>query len=90
MKDFETLQKTDPEAALEKLNKLEKERAEERASLRHRNTGKWARGQAIRAKFDREVRSFLCKIILYIVLLHLGPLHLVVHIFFFLTLDYYI
>lgn len=55
LKDFEQLQKTDPEAALEKLEQIERARAEERISLRHRNTGKWARSKAIRAKYDTEV-----------------------------------
>lgn len=55
LKEFELLQKTDPEAALAKLEKVERARAEERISLRHRNTGKWAKGLAIRAKYDVEV-----------------------------------
>ena len=55
LKDFEVLQKTNPEAALEKLKDIERARAEERASLRHRNTGQWARSRAIRAKYDHEV-----------------------------------
>lgn len=55
IKDFETLQKTDPEAALKQLEMLEKNRAEERATLRHRNTGKWARNQVIKAKYNKEV-----------------------------------
>lgn len=59
MKDFETLQKTDPEAALKQLETLEKTRAEERATLRHRNTGKWARNQMVKAKYDKEVTSII-------------------------------
>lgn len=55
IKDFEALQKTDPEAALKQLEMLEKSRAEERATLRHRNTGKWARNQLIKAKYNKEV-----------------------------------
>lgn len=55
IKDFEALQKTDPEAALKQLEMLEKGRAEERATLRHRNTGKWARNQLIKAKYNKEV-----------------------------------
>lgn len=58
MKEFEMMQKTDPAAALEKLKELEKSRAEERATLRHRNTGKWAQSLAVRAKYDKEVISF--------------------------------
>lgn len=55
MKEFESLQKTNPEEALKKLEEIEKARAEERASLRHKSTGKWARNQQIRAKYDKEV-----------------------------------
>ena len=43
MKDFEALKATDPEAALKELNKIEKQRMEERAGLRHKNTGTWAK-----------------------------------------------
>ncbi|XP_071491531.1 U3 small nucleolar RNA-associated protein 14 homolog A-like [Diadema antillarum] len=42
-KKIEDLMKTDPEVAQETLNKLEKSRAQERMSLKHRNTGKWAK-----------------------------------------------
>lgn len=59
MKDFEALQKDDPEEALRKLEEIEKSRAQERASLRHKNTGKWAKNQQIRAKYDKEVRNFI-------------------------------
>uniref|UniRef100_A0A146MGL4 U3 small nucleolar RNA-associated protein 14 A n=1 Tax=Lygus hesperus TaxID=30085 RepID=A0A146MGL4_LYGHE len=59
LKEFELLQKTDPEAALAKLERVEKARAEERISLRHRNTGKWAKGLALRAKYDTEARAQL-------------------------------
>lgn len=38
---------------------LEKSRAEERATLRHRNTGKWARNQVIKAKYNKEVSIWL-------------------------------
>ena len=55
LKDFEVLQKTDPEAALQQLEQLERTRAEERVSLRHRSTGQWARNKAVRAKYDKEV-----------------------------------
>ena len=55
LKDFEVLQKTDPEAALQQLEQLERTRAEERMSLRHRSTGQWARNKAVRAKYDKEV-----------------------------------
>lgn len=55
MKEFELLQKTNPEEALKKLEEIEKVRADERASLRHRSTGKWARNKQVRAKYDKEV-----------------------------------
>lgn len=59
IKQFEILQKTNPEAALEKLNELEKNRVLERASLRHKNTGTWAKNLQIRAKYDKDVRKDL-------------------------------
>lgn len=59
IKQFELLQKTNPEAALEKLNALEKSRVLERASLRHKNTGTWAKNLQIRAKYDKDVRKDL-------------------------------
>ena len=59
IKEFELLQKTNPEAALEKLNALEKSRVLERASLRHKNTGTWAKSLQIRAKYDKDVRKDL-------------------------------
>lgn len=58
LKEFEYLQQNDPEAALAKLEEIEKARAEERMSLRHKSTGKWAQSKQIRAKYDREVSSF--------------------------------
>ncbi|XP_033161430.1 U3 small nucleolar RNA-associated protein 14 homolog A [Drosophila mauritiana] len=61
MKEFELLQKTNPEAALEKLNALEKSRVQERASLRHKNTGTWAKNLQIRAKYDKDVRKDLAE-----------------------------
>lgn len=70
LKEFEELQKKNPEEALQKLEVLEKARALERHTLRHKNTGKWAKNQLIRAKYDKEVRlieidnEFLLRIIL--------------------------
>lgn len=55
LKEFEDLQKTDPEEALKKLESLEKARALERHTLRHKSTGKWAKNKLIRAKYDKEV-----------------------------------
>lgn len=59
IKEFELLQKTDPEEALRKLEQLEKTRAEERVTLRHRSTGQWAKNKQIRAKYDKESRQAL-------------------------------
>ncbi|XP_012149194.1 U3 small nucleolar RNA-associated protein 14 homolog A [Megachile rotundata] len=59
LKEFEQLQKTDPDAALEKLEQLDRSRAEERMSLRHKNTGKWAKSKQIMAKYDKETRQEL-------------------------------
>lgn len=61
LREFEELQKKDPEAALKKLEQLDKTRAEERVSLRHRSTGQWAKNQAVRAKYDKEARIALAE-----------------------------
>ncbi|XP_006862929.1 PREDICTED: U3 small nucleolar RNA-associated protein 14 homolog A [Chrysochloris asiatica] len=57
LKDFETLQKVNPTAALEELEKMEKARMLERMSLKHQNSGKWAKSKAIMAKYDLEARQ---------------------------------
>ncbi|CAK6450302.1 unnamed protein product [Pipistrellus nathusii] len=57
LKEFETLRKTDPAAALEELEKLGKARMMERMSLKHQNSGKWAKSKAIMAKYDLEARQ---------------------------------
>ena len=59
LKEFEELQKTDPAAALEKLAELDRVRAQERMSLRHKSTGQWAKNKLIRAKYDKEVKDIL-------------------------------
>ncbi|GBP30111.1 U3 small nucleolar RNA-associated protein 14 homolog A [Eumeta japonica] len=61
LKEFEELQKTNPEEALKKLEELEKARALERHTLRHKNTGKWAKNKAVRAKYDKEARQQLAE-----------------------------
>ncbi|KAJ8943531.1 hypothetical protein NQ318_023042, partial [Aromia moschata] len=61
LKEFEELQKTNPEQALQKLEDIEKARAEERFSLRHKGTGQWARNKQIRAKYDKESRQVLAQ-----------------------------
>ncbi|XP_068930154.1 U3 small nucleolar RNA-associated protein 14 homolog A isoform X2 [Petaurus breviceps papuanus] len=57
LKQFEELQKVNPTAALEELEKMEKARMEERMSLKHQNSGKWAKSKAIMAKYDLEARK---------------------------------
>ncbi|KAM5145688.1 LOW QUALITY PROTEIN: U3 small nucleolar RNA-associated protein 14 homolog A-like [Mantella aurantiaca] len=57
VKEFEELRRTNPEAALEELEKLEKTRMQERMSLKHQNSGKWAKSKAIMAKYDEEARK---------------------------------
>ncbi|CAG9856568.1 unnamed protein product [Phyllotreta striolata] len=61
LKEFEELQKTNPEEALKKLDDIEKARAEERFSLRHKGTGQWARNKQVRAKYDKESRKELAQ-----------------------------
>lgn len=43
MKEFEELKATNPEAALKELQKIERQRVQERTTLRHKNTGTWAK-----------------------------------------------
>ncbi|KAJ8348741.1 hypothetical protein SKAU_G00273300 [Synaphobranchus kaupii] len=57
LKEFEEMRKMDPTAALEELRKMEMARMEERMSLKHQNSGKWARSRAIMAKYDNEARK---------------------------------
>lgn len=59
IKEFELLQKTDPEAALRKIEQLDRTRIEERGLLRHRNTGTWAKNLQVRAKYDKDARKDL-------------------------------
>ncbi|XP_020287333.1 U3 small nucleolar RNA-associated protein 14 homolog A isoform X2 [Pseudomyrmex gracilis] len=61
IKQFKELETTDAQAALEKLNQLDKVRAEERMTLRHRNTGHWAKNKQIRAKYNKDVRQELAE-----------------------------
>ncbi|XP_077920504.1 U3 small nucleolar RNA-associated protein 14 homolog A isoform X2 [Halichoerus grypus] len=57
LKEFEKLRKVNPTAALEELEKIEKARMMERMSLKHQNSGKWAKSKAIMAKYDLEARQ---------------------------------
>ncbi|XP_014204922.1 U3 small nucleolar RNA-associated protein 14 homolog A [Copidosoma floridanum] len=61
MEEFEKLKETDPEAALKKLQELDNTRIKERMTLRHKNTGKWAQSQKIKAKYDKETRQVLAE-----------------------------
>uniref|UniRef100_A0A0X3NUR9 U3 small nucleolar RNA-associated protein 14 homolog A n=1 Tax=Schistocephalus solidus TaxID=70667 RepID=A0A0X3NUR9_SCHSO len=61
MKEFEKeivlLRQNNPKAFAERLLEVEKSRARERASLRHKRGGKFAKLQRIRAKYDKEARE---------------------------------
>ncbi|GLD51570.1 U3 small nucleolar RNA-associated protein 14 homolog A-like protein [Lates japonicus] len=57
LKQFDEMVKTDPAAALEELNKMELARMQERMSLKHQNSGKWAKSKAIMAKYDEAARK---------------------------------
>ena len=50
LKEFEELKVSNPEAALKELEKIEKQRIQERANLRHKNTGTWAKNMKVRRK----------------------------------------
>jgi len=54
IKELENLAQTDPQAAAEELEKLERKRIEERASLKHRNASKYLQEQAKRAKATKD------------------------------------
>uniref|UniRef100_A0A8C2GFR6 UTP14C small subunit processome component n=1 Tax=Cyprinus carpio TaxID=7962 RepID=A0A8C2GFR6_CYPCA len=57
LKQFDEMVKTNPEGALEELKKMELSRMEERMSLKHQNSGKWAKSKAIMAKYDDSARK---------------------------------
>nr|XP_057937565.1 U3 small nucleolar RNA-associated protein 14 homolog A [Doryrhamphus excisus] len=57
MKSFEELVKKDPASALEQMDKMELARMQERMSLKHQNSGKWAMSKAIMGKYDKEARK---------------------------------
>lgn len=48
---------SDKDALVEEINRLQKIRAQERASLKHKNTGKWAKHAKFRAKYDEAARQ---------------------------------
>ncbi|KAM7407970.1 hypothetical protein PAMA_003618 [Pampus argenteus] len=57
LKKFDDMVKTDPAAALQELNRIELARMQERMSLKHQNSGKWAKSKAIMAKYDESARK---------------------------------
>ncbi|KAM4560592.1 U3 small nucleolar RNA-associated protein 14 homolog A [Fundulus diaphanus] len=57
LKHIEQMIKTDPAAAIQELNKMELARMQERMSLKHQNSSKWAKSKAIMAKYDEEARK---------------------------------
>ncbi|KAK5890921.1 hypothetical protein CesoFtcFv8_014397 [Champsocephalus esox] len=57
LKKFEEMVKTDPAAALKELSKIELARMQERMSLKHQNSGKWAKSKVIMAKYDEGARK---------------------------------
>ncbi|XP_030199747.1 U3 small nucleolar RNA-associated protein 14 homolog A [Gadus morhua] len=57
VKKFDEMLKSDPVSALEELQKLELGRMKERMSLKHQNSGKWAKSKAIMAKYDDGARK---------------------------------
>ncbi|KAM9850721.1 U3 small nucleolar RNA-associated protein 14 homolog A [Aulostomus maculatus] len=57
LKHFDEMVKKDPAAALEELSKMELARMQERMSLKHQNSGKWAKSKAIMAKYDEGARK---------------------------------
>lgn len=58
-KDFDKMKETDPAGLLEHLESWDKQRALERASLRHKNTGKFAKIAKLRSKYNDAARNAL-------------------------------
>lgn len=50
---------TNKDALMDEIERLQKIRAQERATLRHKNTGKWAKHAKFRAKYDEEARRLM-------------------------------
>lgn len=55
LQEMAELQKTNPELAQERLEEMDRGRIAERASLKHRNSSKYLKMQAKRAKYSKEV-----------------------------------
>lgn len=65
LKEFEDLKITNPQAAIKELEKIEKQRVQERANLRHKNTGTWAKNmKVIKRKFKK--KKTIIKITFYL------------------------
>ena len=56
-KDLQKLATEHPDQFLERLNQLERRRVEERSTLRHKNSTKWAKEKRLLAKFNEKVRD---------------------------------
>lgn len=56
-KSLEELQKSDPEGYLEKVQSVEKQRVEERMSLKHRGGSKYMKKQMIYGKYNDQARQ---------------------------------
>jgi len=54
LKELESLAQSDPQAAAEELERMERQRIEERATLKHRNASKYLHDQAKRAKVTKD------------------------------------
>ncbi|EHB07182.1 U3 small nucleolar RNA-associated protein 14-like protein A [Heterocephalus glaber] len=61
LKDFDQLWKVNPTVALDELEKTEKARMIERMSLKHQNSGKWAKSKTNMARYDLEARQAVQK-----------------------------
>lgn len=48
IKEFEEMKTTNPELALKELEKIDRQRVKERTTLRHKNTGTWAKNLQVR------------------------------------------
>ena len=55
-KDLEKLSVEHPDQFLERLEQLERHRIEERSTLRHKNSTKWAKEKRLLSKFNSKVR----------------------------------
>ncbi|XP_027146491.1 U3 small nucleolar RNA-associated protein 14 homolog A isoform X4 [Larimichthys crocea] len=57
LKQFDDMVKEDPASALQELHRMELARMQERMSLKHQNSGKWAKAKAVMAKYDLGARK---------------------------------